>query len=205
MELALEPLVRIGAARKQEFHQIKRGQLVRMIRSPPRPVERELVGRGITHLDGNVQRSVVDVGAELDERASNVEAIVVDRHHRRRCGVAVLEIEVGAAGNQLADERVVSGASGVHQCAEAPARMVGVVTLFQRGDVRLAIDIGAGLDQHVDHVDVAFRGGPHQGRRLLERLGRVHIDAASQQQAYCGHASGSCRGQERRLTFRMRA
>ena len=41
-----------------------------LIGPPPRAVERELIGRRVAHLDGDVERAVVGVGAELDSVAA---------------------------------------------------------------------------------------------------------------------------------------
>ena len=98
MELSGERLVRIGAPFEQHLHQIEGRLRVGADRAPPRSVEGELVRRGVAHFDGEVQRAVVGVGAELDERSRHVEAIVVDRNHRRRRRVAVLQVRVRAGG-----------------------------------------------------------------------------------------------------------
>ena len=51
---------------------------------------------------------------------------------------------------------------------------------------------------------MTFGGGPHQRRRVLNLFGRVHVDAAREQQAHGGDASRARCGQQRRLAFGMR-
>ena len=68
VQLADERLVRIGAAIQQQLDEVQRGQLVGMIGAQPRPVVRAHVGRRVVHVDGEVQRPVVRVGAEVEQR-----------------------------------------------------------------------------------------------------------------------------------------
>ena len=78
MQLADERLVRIGAAVEQQLDEIERRQLVGMIGAQPRAVVRAHVGRRVVHVDGEEQRSVVRVGAEIEQLRGQVEPVVDD-------------------------------------------------------------------------------------------------------------------------------
>ena len=117
-----------------------------MIGPPARAVERELVGRGVAHLDGDVERAVVHVGAELDERRRHVEAIVVDRDHRRRRAVAVLEIDVGATGSSRRTSASLPLRAANISAVKPPVGWSALLAIGERRDVSLPIEIGARFD-----------------------------------------------------------
>ncbi len=106
VQLADERLVRIGAAIQQPLDEIERGQLVVMIGAQPRPVVGAHVGRGVVHVDGEVQRTVVRVGAEVDQLAGEIEPIVDDGDHRRREAVAVGQLRIGSALDERGRDRL---------------------------------------------------------------------------------------------------
>ena len=81
--------------------------------------------------------------------------------------------------------------------------MIGIDrALGQRRDVALAIRIGAGFEQEIDHVGVPLDGGPHQRRRLLHRVGGVQIDGPFEQQRDGRDAAGARGGSERGFSGR---
>ena len=110
-------------------------QLVGMIGAQPRPVARAHVGRGVVHVDGKVQRSVVRVGAEVEQLAGQIEPIVDDGDDRRRGAVAVGQVRIGPALDERPRDLFVPVAHRKHERGEAAGRMVGVLPFLQGGDV----------------------------------------------------------------------
>jgi hypothetical protein len=52
------------------------------------------------HVDGEIQRAVVRVGAEIDQRLRQIESVVDDGDDRRGDAVAVGQLRIGAALDQ---------------------------------------------------------------------------------------------------------
>ena len=77
MDLADERLVGIGSALEQQLDEIERRELIGMIGAQARAVVGTHVGRRVVHVDGEEKRSVVRIGAEIEQRSGQVEAVVV--------------------------------------------------------------------------------------------------------------------------------
>ena len=48
--------------------------------------------------------------------------------------------------------------------------------------VALAVDVGAGLDEALDDIEMTVLRGPVQRRGMIEPVARVHVETARQQQ-----------------------
>ena len=143
MQLADERLVRIGAAIQQLLDQIQRAQLVGMIGAQPRTVVGAHVGRGVVHVNREVQRPVIRVGAQIEQVAGQIEPIVDDGEHRRREAVAVGQLRIRPTLDERGDGFVVTVARRKHQGGEAARGVIGVLAFVDARDATLAIRVGA--------------------------------------------------------------
>jgi len=64
----------------------------------------------------------------------------------------------------------------------------------------MRLKIRVGLDQGLNHFRVLFCGGPHQGRLILNRLGRVDVRAVDEQHPDGVRTAGPGTRHERRFT-----
>src|SRR5437763_467083 len=55
-----------------------------MLGTQARAVESKLICCGFTHLDGRVERSVVNVGPKTDDQRGQIETVVIHCDHRSR-------------------------------------------------------------------------------------------------------------------------
>ncbi len=133
VHLADERLVRISALVEEQRDQVERGALVREVVAQLRAVVRVPVRRRVAHLDRVVERAVVRVGAELEQRGREIEPIVHDRDHHRGRAIAVARVEVGARRGEPPHDVLVAVAGRPHQSGEAAGRIVGVLAILERG------------------------------------------------------------------------
>ncbi len=204
MELPLERLVRIGAFVEEQLDQIQRRRLVLDVQAQARTVMGAHVGRGVVHVDGEIERAVVRVGAQVQQLRREIEPIVDDRHHGRREPVAIGQLGIRAALEERRRDVFVSVARREHQRGETAGRMIAVLPFVDAVDVRLPVGLGAGFQQLVDDSDVPFGGGPHQRRFLLIRVGDIGVGARLDEQLHRVDVAGSRGGHQGRFAVGMR-
>ena len=155
------------------------------------------------HVDGEVERAVVRIGAEVDQGLCEVESIVDDRDDRRGRAVAVGQLRIRAALDQRANRGFVTVAGGEHQRGESAGGVIGVLAFLESGDVRLLVGIGLRVEQRLNDLGVTFSGGAHQRGLLLIRVHRVHVGVGLEQQPHGRETAGEGRGHQRRFAFRV--
>ena len=142
------------------------------------------------HVDREVERTVVGVGAEVNQCLGQVESIVDDGDDRRGRSVTVGRLGIRTACDQRPNRVFVAVARGIHESGEATGRVIGVLTLGERRDRGLDVWIGLRVEQCLDDVGVTFSGCPHQRRLLLIGVGGVDVHSCFEQQAHGVDAAG---------------
>ena len=100
----------------------------------------------------------------------------------------VLVVHVGTGRDEQLRRGEIARARGEHQRRVAAVRDRAVVvgmTMWRDGlhlapGVRARLDVGAGREQHLDHLGMLLRHRPHE-RRLASRRACVHVGTASEQ------------------------
>ncbi len=140
---------------------------------------------------------------------SEVEVQVHQRHHQWRGLVRIGPVDVRTRGQQFARAGDAAFARGIQQRREATAvhalgARLGSHAPLPLADRTAGAHIGAGLDQHLDHLGLALRGGPHQRRLPTPLLLGVHLGAGLQQQLRRIDLAGASHHHQCGLPFRIR-
>ena len=175
--------VGIGSPFEQHLDQIESFQLIRMIGAQTGAVTRSHIRRRVMHVDSEIERAIVGIGAEVDKRPRKIESVIDDGDDERSDVVAVGQTQIRTALRQQACHRVVSVAHGVHERREPAGGMIGVLPRFKRRDARLPVGIRLRVEQRPDDLGVPLSSRPHQRRLLLIRRG-VHVTASLDQQSH---------------------
>ena len=147
------------------------------------------------------------IGAAREQQLHGVGAIERRREHQRRLAFGgVFRVDVRAVFHQRGDRLRVAGRRGNHQRGGAVGRrrfrigaggqqrrhhrgMTALGREIQRrvaAQARRGAQVGAGVDQHLRQVGVAFHGGPMQGGGAVA-LGLVDVEPLLEQ---CAHGFG---------------
>jgi hypothetical protein len=95
VQRADERLVHVRADVEKHFNQTQSREIVRMVGLQPRAVMRAHVGRGVMHVNGVEQGSVVGIGAQVDQLFGQIEAVVDDSDDGRGRTIGVGQLRIG--------------------------------------------------------------------------------------------------------------